>query len=154
MLSTICETASNEVILHTLYIQKNILGHADYSTFHSHCAYCRSCDSSRSPFVGTPILTSMSPTCSMVCLTAAWKRASSNVQVRDRKVAVSRWASHGMQKMLDHMHPTTTWSAVRIRINYIYIYMYVAQGKRPVVCCLGPTYKKLPCVIKGASNAH
>jgi len=87
---------------------KWILVHADYSTFHSHCGYWRSCDSSRSPFVGTPILTSMSPTCSMVCLTAAWKRASSNVQVRDRKVAVSRWASHGMQKMLDHMHPTTT----------------------------------------------
>ena len=26
--------------------------------------------------------------------------------------------------------------------------MYLAQDKRPVVCCLGPTYKKLPCVIK------
>ena len=26
---------------------------------------------------------------------------------------------------------------------YMYIYMYLAQDKRPVVCCLGPTYKQL-----------
>ena len=43
----------------------------------------------------------------------------------------------------------TTRSYVYICIfRYIYIYMYLAQGKRSVFCCLGPTYKKLPCVIK------
>ena len=68
------------------------------------------------------------------------------------KVEVPRVNTYSIFTLLNTYSIFTLLNTCIYIYIYMYIYMYLAQDKRPVVCCLGPTYKNIVLHYKGAST--